>query len=148
MTDTAHFRDFTKKRPPVYFHLNDERFDCAKAINPKKLQRAMNTFRGLKTDIEKGVDESNVADLLDRISDTMVFFMKAESYERFHALINDEDADEPVDHEQLVAILTWLLGEVYSARPSKPSSDSTTTSPIDGTGTISTDGAQLETSTQ
>lgn len=151
--DTANFRDFTKKRPPVYFILNgDERFNCYRAISPKKLQRAMNAFRGIQAETKDGIDEGNVVALLGRISNTMIFFLKPESYERFEKLVNPPDEDEVdgeddsdeklVDVEQLVDILTWLLGEVYSTRPTKPSSDSSTTSPSDGTGTSSTAGAQ------
>jgi hypothetical protein len=144
VSDTVHFRDFSKKRGEVNFNIDDQRFDCFKAINPKKLQRAINAFRGIQKTAEGGVNESNFSDLLERVTNTMVFFLKPESYERFDTLVNDEDADEPVDIGQLVEILTWLLGDVYAARPTKPSSESTTTSPSDGIGTSSTAGAQLE----
>lgn len=158
MADTAIFRDFTKKRPPVYFNIGDEKFHCFKALGPRRLQRAINAFREVQTQSKEGVTEGNVGQLLERITNTMIFFLKPESYKRFDALVRREDEDElendiedvadddyePVDVYQLIDILTWLLGDVYGARPTKPSSDSSTTSESDDGGTSSTAGAQLE----
>lgn len=147
MTDTANFRDFTKKRPELYFILNDERFNCRKALTPKKLQLAMRAFKGIKAEFDAakqvGLDEDNATDLLSKISAVMVHFLKTESYERFELMLNEDEPDEPVDTQQLMEVLQWTLEQI-TGRPTTPSSESTDTSPSDGTGTSSTAGAQLE----
>lgn len=147
MTDTANFRDFTKKRAEIYFFLNGEKFDCRKALTPKKLQAAMRSFKSIKAEFETittaGLDEDNTPDLLAKIADVLVHFLKAESFERLQLVLNEDEPDEPVDVQQLMEILQWVL-EKITGRPTTPSSESTSSSPSDGTGTSSTVGAQLE----
>lgn len=148
--DNANYRDFTKKRARVHFDLNGENFECRKALTPKNLQLAMRAFRSVKTEFElaaaAGVTEENAPDLLSKISNVMIHFLKLESFDRFNALLQEDEPEEPVDTVQLMEILQWVL-EKTAGRPTPPSSDSTPTSPSDGTGTSSTAGAQLEEST-
>lgn len=148
----ANFRDFTKKRPEIYFDLNGERYHCRKALTPKKLQLAMRAFRSIKSEFDAVVDTSDAAekaentDLLGKIAGVLIHFLKVDSFDRLNAALNDDEPDEPIDVEQLMEILKWTL-ETMTGRPTTPSPDSTDTSPSDGTGTSSTAGAQLEAST-
>lgn len=147
MSDTVNYRDFTKRRPSIGFGLNGQEFECRKALTPKKLQLAMRSFRAIKQEFESvvnaGINEANAPDLLGKIASVLVHFLKTESYQRFEEMLNEEEPDEPVDVQQLMEILQWVL-EQMMGRPTKPSSDSTPTSPSDGTGTSLTAGAQLE----
>jgi hypothetical protein len=150
VADTANFRDFTKKRPDIYFLLNGDRFDCRKALTPKKLQLAMRSFKSIKAEFDavkdEGLDSDNTPDLISKISAVLVHFLKPESYQRFELMINEDEPDEPVDIQQLMEILQWVL-ESIAGRPTTPSPESTDSSPSDGTGTSLTAGAQLEAST-
>ena len=144
VVDNANYRDFSKKRDPISFGLNGENFECRKALTPKKLQMAMIAFRSIKKEFEAvvdaGINEDNAPDLLDKIASVLVHFLKAESFERLQLVLNEDEPDEPVDVQQLMEILQWVL-EKMMGRPTTPSSDSTPTSPSDGTGTSLTAGA-------
>lgn len=141
MTEQVHFRDFTKKRSPVYFTIGEQRFDCVKSLSPKKIQTLLTTIRGNQT-----VDESNV---LDRLEQVLHLVMIGDSFTRFQALLNADDDDNDADPdeasldlEQLVDIFHWIV-EVYTGRPLTGSPDSSTSSQSDESGTSSTAGAPL-----
>jgi hypothetical protein len=67
-----------------------------------------------------------------------------ESYERFEKRLSDRD--NPIGIEA-ITIFTWIISEVVSL-PTEESSDSSTTSPAETSGSSSTDGAPVEVSTQ
>lgn len=130
MTDQqARFRDFTKKRSPIYFTVGDDRFDCVKALSPKKLQEFVAASRGTAT------DESNV---VDRVINAMKFIVVQAQFPRFVELLDDDE--DPIDVEQLLDIIGWAV-ETYGVRPTVASSNSSTTLATDDAGTSSTAGA-------
>ena len=127
MSDDVRFKDFTKKRKPVFFTVEGERFDCYPAIALPSLQEIVEVSRDFST--EKAV----------------------ESFAAFFAVVMDEgnaarmevllrDKVNPLDQEQAVEIMQWLL-EVYGLRPTQPSSESVLGSPTDDAGTPSEAGA-------
>jgi hypothetical protein len=125
----AKFRDFTKKRSPVYFTVGDDTFHCVKALSPVKLQEFIRTARRSET------TEDNI---LERITGAMKFILTKDDYPRFLEIMDDDD--DPLDVEQLLEILAWAV-ETYGVRPTEASSSSSTTSANDGAGTSSTAGA-------
>lgn len=135
MTEQVHFRDFTKKRRPVSFTIEDHEFHCVKGLSPKKIQRLMAVIRGSET------DETNV---LERLEQTMSIFLLPESFDLFKRLVDDDD--DPIDLEQQLDILRWAV-EVYTGRPLTESPDSSTSSETGTSGTSSTAGAPPEEST-
>lgn len=130
MTEQVHFRDFTKKRSPVYFMIDEQRFDCVKGLSPKKIQTLLTTVRGGNT-----VDETNI---IDRLEQVLALVMVGDSFERFKVLLDDDEA--PIDVDQLIDIFHWIV-EVYTGRPLTGSPDSSTSSQSDESGTSLTAGA-------
>lgn len=149
MSQFANYRDFTKKRAPVGFTIGEQKFHCYRSLSPKRLQRAIRTFRETKAEVEGGIDESNAEEMVGRIVNVLEFFIKKESFTRFRDLVmaeDDEEGDEEnddngVDLQQLLGIVQYLV-EQQGLRPLEPSSDSSSTSANDDGGTSSTAGAQ------
>lgn len=135
--ETATFRDFSRKRPRIFFAIGDDEFDAYKALTPAKLQEAMHKFKGTKE--EDG--EVNVDNIMEKLAGALGLLLKPESFTRFVAAMNDEERDEPIDVPQLTDIFQWLI-EQYTSRPTQALDDSSTSSKIDSAGTDSLDGAQ------
>lgn len=141
MSETVAFRDFSRKRPRIFFTIDGEEFDARKALPPVKLQEAMVKFRGTKGD-----DESRVDNIMEKLAGGLELLLKPESYGRFLILLNDDERDEPVDVLQLTEIFQWLI-EKYTVHPTQALSDSSTSSETDSAGTVSPDGVQPPEST-
>lgn len=147
-------RDFSKKRPPVFFTIDDERYDCFKALDFEQLRRFVELSRSigsLSVDAEES-DDSQIdaaSSAIDRVCDVMKIVMKKKSYAVFVTKVrptdDEREADdfEPVDPIQLMDIIKWLM-ETYTSRPTQPSSSSSTGSDNGDGGTSSTAGASLE----
>ena len=156
-----HTRDFSKKRAPVYFTIDDIRYDCFKALDLNQLAAFAGLTKNLgdiTKDFENEEPESSDAaqhaaerstEAIDKIANLMKIVMKKASYLTFISRLRpseeEREADdfEPIDHTQLLDIVRWLM-EVYTGRPSKPSSTSSTGLETDDGGTSSTAGASLE----
>lgn len=154
----ARTRDFTKKRPPVRFTIDEVTYHCYKALDLDQLRRFANMaseLARLKAEMDtneedtaraavSAVDSAQLA--IDKISSLMKIVMKKVSYAEFVARLQpsdelrESDDFEPIDHKQLLDIVKWLM-EIYTERPSQPSSNSSATSPTDDGGTSSTAGA-------
>lgn len=154
-------RDFSKKRPPVYFTIDGTRYDCFKALDLDQLTQ----FAGLTksfSEIAQDISDDDVTSperieetagstsaAIDKIAGLMKIVMKKASYSVFISKLRpseeERNADdfEPVDYTQLLDIVKWLM-EVYTGRPSKPSSTSSDGSESADGGTSSTAGASLE----
>lgn len=132
MTDQVHMRDFSRKRRPVYFTISEVTYHCVKALPADELQEMMNRLRG------SNVDDTNA---VARVIDVLQVCMIGDSHAALVTKIKT-DRDDPIDLEQLGEIVEWLV-EVYTNRPTKPSSGSSTGSPSDDGGTSSTAGAPL-----
>lgn len=154
----AHTRDFSRKRLPVFFTIDDIRYDCYKALDLGQLQQFANLARGLRslkideTDMTPeetafaSADSAEAA--VDHIAKLMKTVMKKASFSVFITKLKpteeerESDDFEPIDHTQLIDAVKWLM-EVYTARPTQPSSSSSTGSETGETGTSSTAGASL-----
>lgn len=156
-----HTRDFSKKRPPVYFTIDDIRYDCFKALDLNQLAEFANLTRNL-SEISRDLDDENELDVetardaatrsteaIDRVANLMKIVMKKASYVVFMTRLRPSEEDreepdfEPIDYVQLLDIVRWLM-EVYTGRPFKQSSTSSDGSETDDAGTSSTAGASLE----
>lgn len=145
----AHTRDFTQKRPPVHFTIAEERFNCYKALDMDQLRRFANMARELRVDATDANDADQAAvsmEKIGKIGDLMRIVLKKESATRFIAILNpdeekrESDDFEPIDPFQLLDIVKWLM-EIYTKRPTEPSSTSQPGSTNGETGTYSTAGA-------
>jgi hypothetical protein len=142
MPETAHFRDFSRKRLPVYFVIDGEEFHCRKALGAELLQDAMIKFKDAHAD---GGDITAV-NVLEKISDALEILMFEESHARFMAAVKDRQREEPIELGQLTEIFQWLI-ERYTARPTEALPDSSNSSETDNAGTDSPAGVQLPEST-
>ena len=142
MAETAIFRDFSRKRLPIYFTIDEERFDCRKALGAELLQDAMLKFKGARED-GGDITADNV---LTKISDALEILMLTDSHKRFMAAVTDRDREEPIDLGQLTEIFQWLI-EKYTARPTEALPNSLTSSENGNAGTDSPAGVQLPEST-
>lgn len=154
----AHTRDFSKKRLPVFFTIDGRRYDCFKALDLDQLTRFAGLTKNLG-DISKALspDDEDAVDVaaesttaaIDKIAGLMKIVMKKASYATFMTYLRptederEEEDFEPIDYVQLLDVVRWLM-EVYTGRPTKPSSESSTGSETDDGGTSSTAGVSLE----
>lgn len=137
MSETAIFRDFSRKRRPIYFVIDEERFDCRKALGASVLQDAMGKFKSARAE----GDDITAENVLAKVSAALELLMLGESHTRFMAAVLDRDREEPIGLDQLTEIFQWLI-EQYTARPTEALSESSTTSSTDNAGTDSPAGAQ------
>jgi hypothetical protein len=128
---SVNFKSFKKERPPVFFTLGDapeDRYDCYPALSLPVLQEI--ALIGANFDINNAV--KSFADFFGAV-------MPEEAARRIaHKM--EFDRVDPIDKEQALEIMNWLL-EVYGLRPTQPSSDTSAGSPTDGSGSDSTAGA-------
>jgi len=136
MSETAIFRDFTKKRREIFFTIDEERFDCRKALGAADLQQAMLKFKSARSD-DEDVTAENV---LAKISAALELLLLPDAHARFMAAVLDRDRLEPIDLPQLTEIFQWLI-EQYTVRPTQALSESSTLSSIDNAGIGFLDGA-------
>lgn len=149
----ANTRDFSKKRVPVFFTIDDDRFDCYKALDFDQLRRFAGLARGISklatpVSVEDSVEDQVDAatDAIDRVADVMKIVMKKKSYQSFISRLRptdeqrEDDDFEPIDPVQLMDIVKWLM-EIYTSRPTQPSSTSVAGSTTDDGGSPSTAGA-------
>lgn len=127
MTDNIRFRDFSKKRVPLFFELDGERFDCSPAVPVASLQEIAR--------MSSTVTAANSADMLKEFFGVV---MDTDTKARITARMSDKV--NPLDLDVAIDIMNWLLEE-YGMRPTQPSSDTSNGSPTDGGGTDSTAGA-------
>jgi hypothetical protein len=127
MTDNIRFRDFSKKRAPLFFELDGERFNCAPAVPVASLQEIAR--------MSSTVTAANASDMLKEFFGVV---MDADTKERIAVRMMDKV--NPLDLDVAIDIMNWLLEE-YGMRPTQPSSGTSNGSPTDGGGTDSTAGA-------
>lgn len=130
MTSTR-FKDFSKKREPVEFKIDDDLFVAPPVLPIPTMQELAETAESIKT-------EKNNAALFAKITSIFDAVLTDTSARRFRERISSKE--EPVDIEQLVDIMLWLLEE-YGLRPTQPSSDSSSGALSVTSGTLSTAGA-------
>jgi hypothetical protein len=130
--DDVRFKDFSKKRKPVFFVLDGptpdgERFDCYPALALPSLQEIALISGNMTAD--------NATESFEEFFSVV---MQPDSATRMAAKLHDRA--NPLDPDQANEIMEWLM-EVYGLRPSQPSSDSSAGSPTDDAGTPSGAGA-------
>lgn len=134
MADTdVRFKDFTKKRPPVFFTIGEQRFDCYQALPVETMQ-----------EITKKAEVVNTGNAMTALTEFFELVMQPEAVIRLKAMMSDKV--DPLEMDQATDIFMWLL-EVYGLRPTTSSSGSSAGLPTDGAGTPSTDGVSLAEST-
>lgn len=122
-------KDFSKERKVIEFRIDDDVFVCPPALPAGTLMRFIAKFNKLQ----------NAADSEEQIAlmnDTLAVVLQPESFDLLK--IRMEDPHNPVDLDQLNAILEWVMGE-YGLRPTQPSSSSPDGQPSQESGTSSTE---------
>jgi hypothetical protein len=144
--DVNGVRDFTIKRDPHQFRIDDDVFKAPAIISPIALTK-LSKLHGEMGDAAQ--ISANIEATLQRVGDMFTILLPGPSGQRFKQRLLSEE--EPIDlQQQALPALYWLL-ERYGMRPTQPSSpspdgstDGTTTNPTDNTS--STDGASNEAS--
>lgn len=148
-------RDFTIRRPPIQFRIDDDVFSAPAIISAITLKRIAGQ-RSALADLGKisDLDDAALGVLFRKLGDVFKTLIPGPSGQLFAArlLVGIDDADnaEPDDNallpidlmQQALPVLYYLL-ERYGLRPTTPSSSSV--SSVAGGG--STDGAPVEEST-
>lgn len=141
MAEEIQFKDFTRKRKPVQFKIDDDVFDCVTALGTEDIQELITVFRGTGSVEDDNADEiSKTAAVIARIREAFKLFLLPDSYVVF--LERLKDRRNPVDPLQLLEIVQWIV-EIYTKRPTEPSPNSSSGSQIVDGGIALTDGAQL-----
>lgn len=132
-------RDFTKKRATPTFTVGSHKYLGRTGLSPRLLLDAQKLMKSLGED----------ADMLAGLGEIFKLLLQPESFELIRKYINptDEEAvvdygDDAIDLEQLQGIVEWLV-EQYAQRPTTPSSDSSTGSSTEDSGTPSTAGVSV-----
>jgi hypothetical protein len=121
-------RDFTQDRPSISFKIDDDVFHCAPALPARVLMNFAVKFDAIT---EKSTGEDQMAAMMSILEAAL----KPESYKRFE--IRMADSDQPIDLNQVNAVIEWVMGE-YGLRPMEPSVSSATGPPDPVTGISST----------
>lgn len=123
-------KDFTKKRVPIEFTIDDDTFYAHTGIPAETLIEYAAKFETL--DVEK----ATVLEKLATYHDALELCLQPASFLRFVARLRD--VENPIDGEQLDDVTTWLF-EQYGLRPTQPSGSSSDGPSSLGTGTTSTE---------
>lgn len=123
-------RDFSKPRDPIYFTLDDERFDAAPAIPGETLAEFATRFSGEDETSRPPMEQ------VQAYLSALELVLVPESYARFRARLSDRE--RPVELDQATDVILWLM-EQYGQRPTQPSSPSSDGRPVPEPGTSSTD---------
>jgi hypothetical protein len=121
-------KDFSRKREPIRFRIDDDMFEAAPALPAGTLAEFAARFSGLRD----SPGSADVAPLYEALSMVLL----PESYERFAARMKDLAA--PIDVNQLNDVIVWLM-EHYGKRPTVPSSISSPGAADQSPGMNSTD---------
>jgi hypothetical protein len=128
------YKDFSRPKRQVKFTVGGYEYEAMSAI---PLGLALDMAKVART--FKAVDEDSRLDGLWQFFDAALMGDGGKQIQK-----QAYDKTDPLDTNQLVSIMNWLL-EVYGLRPTEPSSNSSTGS--SESGTSSTDGVQAEDST-
>lgn len=125
MTTAVVFKDFTKAKKRVTFKIDDDEFEAPSVLPIPVMQELAGAADKLKSDVSSVETLREVIGIFDII-------LLDDSATLLRERISSKEA--PVDLEQLIEIMLWLL-EVYGLRPTQPSSDSSAGSPDATSGT-------------
>lgn len=130
-------KDFTKRRDAILFRIDDDVFTVRESIPVDGLQRVMTVLRGAAN----AEEDDTLEKLLPRFKQAIQMLLDNPSGARFTERMSDWNA--PIDINQVRDVVEWITSKLAADRPTEPSSDSTSGSPSDGSGTSSTDGASF-----
>lgn len=121
-------KDFTSSSKEIKFKVDDDVFECIKAIPAKSILE----FSGLIDSLQQN-DMGRAGELFDKL---FTLVLKEESAKKFLARL--EDKDNPITVNQIKDIIKYVLEE-YSLRPTNPSENSSDGSPNPESGMNSTE---------
>jgi hypothetical protein len=130
-------RDFSRKRKPLDFTIDDDTFVPASAL-PGDDYAEFVTLYNSTGDTETYQEQH---DLLKR---ALELALLPDSWKRFAERLKDKA--KPIDDDQMADVVIWLLEE-YGMRPTQPSPDSSDGPASPESGTNSTANTQPEEST-
>lgn len=125
---TTPTRDFTRKREPVTFRIDDDLFEAAPAIPGDLLTEFAERY--------SNISDVPIGQQLNVMKDALALVLLPESHGRFIKRLSD--VENPIELEQTVEVVQWLM-EHYGRRPTQPSSPSPDGPPSPEPGTSSTD---------
>lgn len=131
MTETTGegMKDFTRKRSPVTFRIDNDLFEAAAALPGETLVQFAKRF----SDVGGTADTDRLNVILDALSMVLLPESAARFTKRF------SDLENPIELDQASDVIVWLL-ERYGLRPTQPSSSSATGPQSLESGTSLTDG--------
>lgn len=132
MTTDVAFKDFTKAKKQVRFRIDVDVFEAPSVLPIPVLQQLAGSADALKA------GGASSAETLDQVIGIFDIILLDASAAKLRERIASKD--NPVDLEQLMDIMLWLL-EVYGLRPTQESSDSSAGLPTETSGTPSAAGA-------
>lgn len=130
-------KSFSRNRPKIQFEVDGDIFTAASGLPAGTLAEFGVRYADAASD--KGIKEQ-----FETLSQVLSLVLLPDSYALFSERLSDRT--RPIDLDQLNDVIVWLL-EQYGLRPTVPSSDSSSGSPLPEPGTSSTDGAPATVST-
>jgi hypothetical protein len=106
-------KDFTKKRDPISFTIDADRFICVPTIPGDTLVTLLAKLGG--------ADDDDMEQVSDGLKNILAEMLVESSYQRF--LERFASKTEPIDFMQMNEIVEWLM-EAFGMRPTKLPSDS------------------------
>lgn len=131
MTTDVVYKDFTKPKKRVEFRIDEDLFEAPRVLPIPVMQELASTADRLKGNLSNAEQLQMVISIFDTI-------LPDAAAARLRERISSKE--EPVDLEQIMDIMLWLL-EVYGLRPTQPSADSSVGQPAVTSGTPSAAGA-------
>jgi hypothetical protein len=130
-------RDFSRKRKPLTFTIDDDTFEAARAMPAETYAEFVATYTGVE-------DNAGTQDIYKAMSTALQLVLLPDSFTRFSERLRDRT--NPIDLEQMTDVILWLMGE-YGMRPTQPSQPSSDGPASPESGTSSTENTQPAEST-
>lgn len=134
---TSAARDFTRKRKPLDFTIDADRFVAASAL-PGDIYAEFVTLYNNTGDTETYQEQH------DLLKKALGLALLPDSFTRFTDRLKDKT--DPIDDDQMADVVLWLLEE-YGMRPTRPSQPSSDGPASPESGTSSTENTQPAEST-
>lgn len=106
-------KNFTRKRVPIQFEIDDDTFDAVSAIPADTLMEMTSEFDAM--------DGESAQESITAMLAVLEKFLRPASFKRFRERMGDKE--NPVEFPQVSEVIFWLL-EQYGMRPTQPSSGS------------------------
>lgn len=121
-------KDFSKKRDVITFTIDDDVFEAYSGIATDPLLSRASMLNNL--------DKLPIEEQFMGFKAILELTLRPASYQLFTKRMSDPE--RPIEADQCVDVVTWLMGE-YGLRPTNPSSPSSDGPPNLGSGTSSTE---------